>query len=122
MIVDVHGCLDDRTLRGCVGVGLPLGILDHGVRVGGLSRSGIDRSVISGPGMRDAAVGKLEIDAALCCREFTAVPLQRYPDSFVALDIADPAGVADVREAGLTDSETGLVLGGNARRPVETGN
>ena len=121
MIVDVHGRLDDRALRECVGLGLPPDILDPEVLVEKRSRSGIDRSVISGPGMMDAAVGKLEIDAALCSCEFAAVPLQRYPDSFVALDIADPARVADVREAGLTVSETGLVLGGNARRLFEMG-
>ena len=95
MIIDVHSHLHDPALCERVGVGLPRIMLDPEALVEEQACSGINRSVISGPRLMDVAVEKPDIDTAdiaLRYNEFAAGLVRRYPDRFLALGIADPAG------------------------------
>lgn len=95
MIVDVHSHLHDRALCERVGIQLPPNMLDPEALVEEQARSGIDRSVISGPRMIDVAIEKPNVDTAdvaLRYNDFAAGLVQRYPDRFLGLGIADPAG------------------------------
>ena len=94
MIIDVRSHLCDADLCARVGVGLPPNMLNPEGLVDEQARSGIDRSVISGPRMMHVAVKRPDVDAtevAARYNDFAAGLVQRYPDNFLALGIADPA-------------------------------